>query len=49
MNISKNYISKELSRIGMALDGPCLSWCFTHNRTTLLSFIKTNIITDYLL
>jgi hypothetical protein len=41
---SKNHISKEISRIDMALDRQCLSWCFTHNRTTLLLFIKTNII-----
>jgi hypothetical protein len=46
---SGNNISKEISRIGMTIEGPCLPWCFTHNRTTLLSFIKTNIITDYLL
>ena len=25
---SGNNISKEISRIGMTLEGPCLSWCF---------------------
>ena len=30
-----NNISKELSGVGipMTIEGPCLPWCFTHNRT----------------
>ena len=33
---SVKTISKEISRIGMTLEGPCLPWCFTHNRITYI-------------
>ena len=36
-----NNISKELSRVGMTIEGPCVPWCFTYNRT---SYIMIGII-----
>jgi hypothetical protein len=36
-----NNISKELSRVGTTIEGPCLPWCFTHNRP---SYIMIGII-----
>lgn len=35
---SVKTISKEISRIGMTLEGPCLPWCFTHNRISYVMF-----------